>query len=336
MGAFRHLRYPLIHMEPLVTVITPAYNVGAWIGEAIDSVLAQTESRFEYLVVDDGSTDDTADVVRAKAATDNRIRLIASENRGSGSARNLGLAEATAPYVAFLDGDDRWSKHFLQSQLEVFDRAPKSVGAVFCHTRVMLEGGQVVGLRWQPAGRCDLDLLLADNCPPHNGSSLLIRRSCFTEAGTFNESLRSGVDFEMWLRIATESTTPLFWGNRRYLVDMRLMRTGSISSNRGARFEVLDNLLQTYAPKMTRLSPGLAYVRPAVFAFRDGFDDIAERWAAEAHQAGTLTLARSNYGRLLLGWSAMSRSKRERARNARSQARAGVYKGLAVVRKKLG
>ncbi|GAA4700313.1 hypothetical protein GCM10023215_43790 [Pseudonocardia yuanmonensis] len=250
----------------LVSVITPAYDVGPWIGEAIDSVRRQTEGRFEYLVIDDGSTDDTADVVRARAALDPRIRLISTPNAGSGAARNLGIVESSAPFVAFLDGDDRWHPEFLRRQLDVLEGAGGRVGATFCHTRVMLENGRVVGPRWQPAGVCDMDRFLAENNPAHNGSSLLVRRSCFDEVGVFDTGLASAVDQEMWLRIGARSSTPLFRGVRRYLVDMRLMRTGSISSDRGARYDALEKLLTEYAPMMRRLPMGLAYVQPAVFA----------------------------------------------------------------------
>ena len=88
-----------------VSVITPAYNVEPCRGESIDSALRQTERRFELIVVDDGSTDGTADVVRAKAATDSRVRMVSTANGGSAAARNAGLAAATAPLVSFLDGD---------------------------------------------------------------------------------------------------------------------------------------------------------------------------------------------------------------------------------------
>jgi glycosyltransferase involved in cell wall biosynthesis len=319
-----------VRNEPaLVTVITPAYNVGPWIGEAVDSVRRQTEGRFEYVVVDDGSTDDTARIVRERAALDDRIRLVQVPNGGSGAARNVALARARAPFVAFLDGDDRWGPDFLRCQLEAMAAAPPQVGVTFCHTRVMTEAGQVVGLRWQPVGPCDTDRILVENNPPHHGSSLLVRRSCFDELGLFDPQMRSAVDFEMWLRIASGSRTPLFWGVRRYQVDMRLMRTGCISADRSARYASLDRLLGRYAPLMTRLPPGLAYLRPAVFAFRDGHDEIACRWADLALTAGTAELARSVWGQALLAWHAAGPAGRARMRAARTGTRSALYGGAA-------
>ncbi|HEY0811745.1 MAG TPA: glycosyltransferase [Pseudonocardia sp.] len=321
---------------PLVSVITPAYNVGAWIAEAIDSVLAQSEGRFEYVVVDDGSTDDTGDIVAERAARDPRIRLISTANGGSGQARNVALDETSAPFVAFLDGDDRWHPDFLRTALAKLQQGPPEVGATFSHTRVLLESGRLVGLRWLPAGPCDLDRLLIDHNPPHNGSSLLLRRSCFDEVGVFDAGLRSGVDFDMWLRIAAKSTTPVFLGIRRWHIDMRLMRSGSISLDRSARYRALDRILAEYAPMMRRSRPGLAYVRPAVFAYRDGRDDLGDAWAAEALTAGVGALRRDVWGLSMLAWTHAGPAGRDRLRTLRNTTRAGVYRGLGAAAKAVG
>ncbi len=321
---------------PLVSVVTPAYTVGPWIGQAMDSVLSQTERRLEYVVVDDGSTDDTAAIVAERAERDPRLRLIKTENGGSGRARNIGITATSAPFVAFLDGDDRWHPDFLRTALATFGAAPPHLGATFSHTRVLLETGRVVGLRWQPAGPCDLDRLLVEHNPPHNGSSLVLRRSCFAEVGTFDASLRSGVDFDMWLRIAAKSATPAFRGIRRWHVDMRLMRTGSISRDRSARYRSLETILAEYAPMMRRSHPGLAYVRPAVFAYRDGYDEIGDRWADEARAAGTAALRRDVWGVSLLAWHGAGAAGRARMRRARDAARGGVYRGLAAAARVVG
>ena len=197
---------------------------------------------------------------------------------------------------------------------------------------MLLESGRVVGMRWQPAGICDLDRLLVDHNPPHNGSSLVIRRSCFAEVGTFDASLRSGVDFDMWLRIAAKSATPAFQGIRRWHVDMRLMRTGSISRDRSGRYRALETILAEYAPLMQRSHPGLAYVRPAVFAYRDGHDEIGDRWAAEALRRGHAPhcAATSGAWRCWLGTRPVP-SGRARMRAARDAARGGVYRVAARV-----
>jgi glycosyltransferase involved in cell wall biosynthesis len=318
--------------SPVVSVVTPARDVGPWIGEAVDSVLAQTERDFEYIVIDDGSVDDTADQVRRRAAVDDRVRLVDGGGRGSAVARNIGIEQARAPLVAFLDGDDRWHPRFLQRELAVLARAPAAVGATFCHTLVMSATGRVVSARWQPSGTVDLDRMLVENCPPHNGSSLVVCRSCFDEAGLFDPAFPTATDLEMWLRITARSATPLFWGDRRYLLDMRIGRPGSVSLDRSARFADLETILAGYAPRMRRLHPGLAYVRPAVFAYRDGHDDTADRWADQALAAGRADLLRDAWGRALLTWHGAGPTGRACLRRARDAARSGTYRGLELIR----
>ena len=313
----------------LVTVIMSAHNVGPWIGDAVDSVTRQTESRLDYVVVDDGSTDDTAEIVRDRARRDPRVRLISTENAGSGAARNLALKAAETPFVAFLDGDDRWHPTFLRRQLDVLQEAPREVGATFAHTRVMMESGQVVGRGGSRAGRAI-----------SSGCSSRTTRPKREFAAHPTESLRRGRavrhqphELRGLRHVAAYRhgvVHPLFWGVRRYLIDMRLMRTGSISSNRTARFSALDDLLAHYAPTMTRLHPGLADVRPAVFAYRDGFDDVGDRWAAEARKAGSAELARTQWGRTLLTWSSRGPAGRAKLRALRNTTRAGIYKGAAT------
>ena len=102
---------------PRVTVVTPAYNVGRYIGEAVDSVLRQTFPDFEYLVVDDGSADDTAQVIKSHGNEDPRLRLIQIAHSGLSAARNAGIREARGRYIALLDGDDRWRPKFLERQV---------------------------------------------------------------------------------------------------------------------------------------------------------------------------------------------------------------------------
>ena len=220
--------------SPLVTVVTPAYNVAKYVGETVDSVLRQTFRDFEYLVVDDGSVDNSADVVKAHVGDDPRFRLVQGEHRGLSAARNAGIREAKGEYIAFLDGDDRWHPKFLERQLQLIQSLPPDVGVVFCRSRLVLENGTLVFLQWQRAGRYDFDDFLVNSNPARNGSSLLIRKSCFADVGGFDEDLRHLEDLDMWLRIAANSKTPVLWASKYFLVDLRL-RPGSMSRDRGRR-----------------------------------------------------------------------------------------------------
>jgi hypothetical protein len=309
---------------PRVTVVTPAYNVAQYIGEAADSVLRQTFTDFEYLVVDDGSQDNSVAVVREHAGRDPRFRLVPGEHRGLSAARNVGIREGRGQYIAYLDGDDRWHPRFLERQVALIESLPPDVGLVFCRCRLMLENGTVVFYQWQRAGRYDFDDFLVGNNPARCGSSLLIRRSCFDDVGHFDEELTSVEDLEMWLRIAEGSKTPGLWGSAHYHVDWRL-RPGSITRDQSASDNALSDLLEGQVGRLQRLPAGLAYVRPAVAAYKYGGDDsLADQWAAKARSAGNGQLVRSVAGLQLLFWNTLSPAGRQAVRSAQDSARGAV------------
>ncbi|MGE0192424.1 MAG: glycosyltransferase family 2 protein [Planctomycetota bacterium] len=118
----------------LVTVVVPVYNRPTLVQEAIRSVLEQTEPRFELVVVDDGSTDGTADVVEQAFGRDPRLRIVRQANGGTAAARNRGIDEARAPWLAFLDDDDIWLPGYLEGQLAVAAEHPEAA-AVLCDAR---------------------------------------------------------------------------------------------------------------------------------------------------------------------------------------------------------
>jgi glycosyltransferase involved in cell wall biosynthesis len=306
--------------HPRITVITPAYNVAKYIGEAIDSVLSQTFRDFEYLVVDDGSSDDTAAEVRSRMPGDPRLRLIMADHGGSGSARNAGLAAARGEFIAFLDGDDRWHPDFLDRQLALLESVGDEVAAVFARSRVISESGRFYALRWQRSGRYDFDEMLIKSCPPRTGSSLLIRKRSFDQAGGFTERV---ADLDMWLRIQRDTDMPYFWGNASYLLDLRV-RAGAISRDHQQRFENLDALIASFGPGLRHSPLGMAYVRAAVFAFRAGYDEYAGRWAEVAREAGLRRLLADSYGRRLIGWVLLPPAGRRALRRSDSMARAVI------------
>jgi glycosyltransferase involved in cell wall biosynthesis len=287
-------------IAPLITVITPAFNVAPYIGETVDSVLGQRFRNFEYLVVDDGSTDQTAAEVRKR--TDARLELVMTPHTGQANARNVGLARARGQFVAFIDGDDRWHADFLERQLAALQAAGDDVAAVFARSRVISETGRLYGYRWQRAGRYDFDDMLIDSCPPRNGSSLLLRKSAFDATDGFHDGNRTVCDLDMWLRIQRDSGMPYFLGVPAYLLDLRV-RPGAMSRNLRLRFDNLHRLIGEYSPDLHRNPVGMAYVRAAVFAFRAGDEDAALRWARLARGAGFGRLVRDSYGRRLIGWT---------------------------------
>ena len=184
---------------PTVSVIIPTYNRAHLVGRAIHSVLNQTYQDFELIVVDDGSTDNTEEVV--KSFNNERIKYIKHEkNKGGSAARNTGIKDSKGEYIAFLDSDDEWLEEKLKKQVEVFQNKDSRVGIVYVNFSIVNEKGESVGKKQGPKGLIFRELLNS-NCVGTT-SSVVVRRECFKKVGGFDETLPSCQDWDMWLRLA--------------------------------------------------------------------------------------------------------------------------------------
>jgi len=185
---------------PAVSVVIPTFERAGLVGRAVHSVLAQTFDDVEVLVVDDASTDDTADVVGAIG--DPRIRYVRqSVNAGAGAARNRGIHESRGRYIAFLDSDDIWLPCKLERQVALLDVAPAAVGLVYGGTEVEHATGEVTTSC--PHERGDLHRRLLERNVVHGGgSNAMIRRSVVASAGFFDERFDAIEDHDYWVRIA--------------------------------------------------------------------------------------------------------------------------------------
>ncbi len=191
-----------------IDVIIPTYNNARFLKEAIASVQSQTYKPTQIIVVDDGSTDDTETMI--KAITDDRIVYIKKENGGPNSARNRGLTQATAELVAFLDADDRWEPFKLERQMKLFQEDKTgTLGLVYGNYKNIDETGadrpDIPTVPFDPdiCGNAFIPLL-SKNMILGSASNVLIRRSVFDAVGGFDETLRVGEDWDMWLRIAKQ------------------------------------------------------------------------------------------------------------------------------------
>ena len=183
--------------RPLVSVIIPTYNRGWTIKEAIDSVLAQSFIDFELIVVDDGSTDDTSEILDSYR---DDIKVLSQENNGVSAARNRGVATASGIFIAFLDSDDLWLPEKLSSQVDFFNSNPD---ALICQTEeIWVRNNMRVNPKkrhkkpWGMIFEPSLDLCLV------SPSAVMIKRSLFEEVGVFDETLPACEDYDLWLRIS--------------------------------------------------------------------------------------------------------------------------------------
>lgn len=188
-------------MTSRVSVVMPAFNAAAFIEASLDSVLAQSMADFELIVVDDASSDQTAHIVDRYAAHDSRIRRVhLSRNMGAPAGpRNIGVHEASAPWVAFLDADDVWHPHKLAAQLDVVART----GAWFCSTRMVnFRSGEVPRLSTRVTGELEWisfwDQLIKFRTPLSSvlASREVLLRYPFDERPEF----KAREDLDCWLR----------------------------------------------------------------------------------------------------------------------------------------
>lgn len=183
--------------NPLVSVIIPAYNRGWILKEAIDSVLAQDFKDFELIVVDDGSKDNTQDILNSYRED---LIVLQQENKGVSAARNRGIASASGQYIAFLDSDDLWMPQKLSIQIDFFNANPE---ALICQTQERwIRNSMFVNPKMRhrklSGNIFEQSLYLCLVSP----SAVMIKRSLFEKTGMFDESLPACEDYDMWLRVS--------------------------------------------------------------------------------------------------------------------------------------
>ena len=185
--------------KPKVSIITPTWNRADLISEAVESVLAQTWANWELLIVDDGSTDNTREVL-APYLEDPRIHYFYQENQGQSVARNLALKHAKGAYISFLDSDNRLVPEKLEWALEALASNP-DVDIVYGDIITIDEQGNEISREnmRRYSGRI-AKYLIVDNCVSMN--TAVVRRKCFDEMGGFNTERRVADDFELWLRFS--------------------------------------------------------------------------------------------------------------------------------------
>ena len=268
----------------VISVITPTYNRARFLPAAVASVLSQTFGDFELIIVDDGSEDNTPDVLKPFFA-DRRVRYVYQENQGQSHARNLALKQATGDFIAFLDSDDVWARDKLEKQLAVF-RANSEVDIVHGDEAIINEQGSVVSLQnmRRYSGRITR-YLLADNSV--SITTALVRRRCFDEMGGFDTSVGVADDYELWLRFSARycyQYEPGIVASYRVMADQ-------ISSDKRRRYAANERIIQQFLARYGEvLSPGERRWGLARFYCRKAryFASAGERGKAVGAIAGAL------------------------------------------------
>lgn len=193
--------------ESTLSVVIPAYNIAEYVGRAIESVLAQTRKPDEIIVVDDGSTDGTAEVVRKYVP---KVKYVHQDNRGLAGARNTGIRESTCRWVALLDGDDEWLPDFLEKHLSLLGRNPDLVWSSSNYYSVShLQQRRAPIIRPSAAAKTLKGLeyfpdffvayaMGAVGLP----DTMVMRRDIIIDVGMYDERLRFAEDWDMWMRVA--------------------------------------------------------------------------------------------------------------------------------------
>jgi glycosyltransferase involved in cell wall biosynthesis len=271
-----------------VSVIVPVFDVEKYIALTVKSVLAQTYSDFELLIIDDASPDNSFDICRS--FIDPRIKIIRQSNAGVGSARNTGIRHAQGEYIAFLDGDDIWLPEKLEKHILHLDHSPQ-VGLSFCRSAFIDENGSPLNL-YQIPKLTDISIqhILCRN-PIGNASTPVIRRevldeiryedySCGSAQAAYFESdkaMGGSADIECWLRISIK-TQWILEGIPEVLTLYRLNSVG-LSANMTKQLESWEKVIEKtrqYAPEIINRWESLArayqlrYLGRRAVRMRDG------------------------------------------------------------------
>lgn len=287
--------------DPKVSVVVPCYNTGRYLGEAIESVLVQTFQDFEIIIIDDGSTDDTAGV--AAAHSDPRIRYFYQENLGLAAARNTGLRHARGGYVSFLDADDLFSPDKLTAQVAYLDQHPEAGLVVGGHRRIGEKGDVLYTSPGSSGVIRPQDLLVSTHFPIH---STLIRKSWTEKVGGFDEGLPAAEDWDFHCRLALKGC--VMHRQPGVVCDYRLVpnaMSASAPRQTAAVLKVAEKLFGSglVPPKWRRLesqSKAWRHLTGALLHYTVGLLGEGNLHLAEALRLDP-DLAKDNYARVIGG-----------------------------------
>jgi len=266
--------------RPLISVIIPVYNRPLFLRRAVDSVFAQTYKNFELIIIDDGSTDATINVIQKYSSS--KIKTIRQKHQGVSSARNKGIQISQGDFIGFLDSDDIWHPNKLEKQISFFKNHPASQ---ICQTdEIWVRKGKRVNPKVKHKKQTGLFFKEALNLCLVTTSSILCRKELFENVEPFDKALPACEDYDLYLRIlAQDIEIPLiaealltrygghkdqlsakYWGMDRFRIKtlLKLLKTDISSENKNAVRKILNKklkILKTGAEKRIKLFSYLKY-----------------------------------------------------------------------------
>ncbi len=267
----------------LLSVVIPTYNVEKYILAAVTSALSQEVESMEVIVVNDGSTDATAEVV--SSVRDDRVRLIWQANRGLAGARNTGIRHALGKYIAFLDADDVWFPHKIQKQLELME-SDASLGFTYTFSAYINERGERSGQLWITSVRDPsfMDFIKRNHVL---ASSVVARKDCVLQAGLFNENLRDYDDQEFLVRILYKTKykgrlLPEVLTGYRVRSDSLSMNFAHQLDNAHKAMEIYAGYIPEFTPRLKKRSLAEAYRITSRKALSEGQFQVAGQLMRES------------------------------------------------------
>lgn len=221
----------------LISIITPTYNREAFLPAAIESVLAQSYKEFELIIVDDGSTDNSRELINTYAEKDSRVRYLYQENQRQSVARNYALSIAKGDFICFLDSDNYWPHDKLEKSLKAFEQYPDADIVYGDCITIDEQGNELHRNNMRRYSGKIAALLLKDNFVSMN--TTMTRRKCFNEMGGMSGKRRVADDYDLWLKFSARYR---FQYIPEFLAYYRVMEN-QISSNKKLRFETNENII---------------------------------------------------------------------------------------------
>jgi len=224
---------------PMVSVVIPTFNRALMTCRAIQSVFNQSFNNYEIIVVDDGSTDNTSEVIKKK--WNGKITYIRYQNNKGGSyARNIGIKKSRGRYIAFLDSDDEWLPLKLEKQVDFFEKCKPLVGAVYC---LYYKKKDILKKFNSKKEHGYVYYVLLSGWCPSITSSIMIRNEVFKQGKKFDETLTSFQDYDLWIRIAKEWEFEVV---REHLVINHEHQENRVGINLGPRLKGLKLFLNKW------------------------------------------------------------------------------------------